>query len=141
MGAHQTPYQGVPLELAPSPRTRAMPDLVSFYRWHLPDPIVFERRLRVTIQQIGAVMVAPGDAATKDAIDAAGIVAGVGWHHVGRESVEWFAVAERVDDYCATAYVYCREVQAVPRVDVGTAVIDIERQSYEHPPAMERALS
>ena len=25
----------------------------SFYRWHLPDPILFEKDLRVTIQQIG----------------------------------------------------------------------------------------
>jgi len=24
-----------------------------FYRWHLPDPIKFEKRLKVTIQQIG----------------------------------------------------------------------------------------
>ena len=63
MGAHQTPYQGAPLVLAnPTART-AMPDMVGFYRWHLPDPIVFESRLRVTIQQIGAVFLRRSDRA------------------------------------------------------------------------------
>ena len=62
MGAHQTPYQGVPARARTvTAAPRPMPDLVSFYRWHLPDPIVFERRLRVTIQQLGAVMVPTGE--------------------------------------------------------------------------------
>ena len=25
----------------------------SFYRWHIPDPVFFEKELRVTLQQIG----------------------------------------------------------------------------------------
>lgn len=29
------------------------PPMRSFYRWHIPDPIFFERDLRVTVQQIG----------------------------------------------------------------------------------------
>jgi hypothetical protein len=36
-------------------------------------------------------------------------------------------VCERVDDYCATAYVYCRDVQAVTPVDVDAAVADVGR--------------
>ena len=60
MGPHQTPYQGVPLHVTDPAAPRPMPDLVSFYRWHLPDPVVFERTLRVTIQQIGAAMIPPG---------------------------------------------------------------------------------
>jgi hypothetical protein len=24
------------------------------YRWHLPDPVIFHQRLRITLQQIGA---------------------------------------------------------------------------------------
>ena len=36
-----------------------MPDMTSFYRWHLADPVVFRESLRVTIQQIGAVFVLP----------------------------------------------------------------------------------
>lgn len=42
-------------------------------------------------------------------------------------------IAERVDDYCATAYVYCREPQAVPRLDVVAAVASISRRNYERP--------
>jgi Protein of unknown function (DUF2961) len=140
MGAHQTQYQGVPLDLAPSPRTRPMPDLVSFYRWHVPDPISFERRLRVTIQQLGAVMIPTANDELKDAVDAAGIVAGGGWRRIGRGGIEWFAVCERVDDYCATAYVACRDAQPVPRVDVAGAVADIGRLPYEQPSLMETML-
>ena len=53
------PYAGAPLDVARDagrvPRL-AIPDFVGFYRWHLPDPIVFRDELRVTIQQIGAVV-------------------------------------------------------------------------------------
>jgi hypothetical protein len=37
-----------------SPFLRATPQSHGMYRWHIPDPIIFERRLRVTLQQIGA---------------------------------------------------------------------------------------
>src|SRR5512140_3273143 len=36
-----------------------------------------------------------------------------------------FAIAERKDDYCAAAFVYCREPQAVPPADVAGAVRDL----------------
>ena len=36
------------------------PDFVGFYRWHIADPIVFEREMQATIQQIGALMVPKG---------------------------------------------------------------------------------
>ncbi len=48
-----------------------------------------------------------------------------------------FAICERVDDYCATAFVYARDPQPVPRVDVTAAIADLERRSYEHADAME----
>lgn len=140
MGAHQTQFQGVPSLVRPPDDRRPMPDLASFYRWHLPDPVVFERDLRVTIQQIGAIILPPGSDEVKDAVDAAGIVAGTGWHRIGRAAAEWFAVCERVDDYCATAFVYCRNVQGVPRVDVPAAIADIGRFDYEHPGGFELAL-
>ncbi|MCB1000336.1 MAG: DUF2961 domain-containing protein [Acidimicrobiales bacterium] len=137
MGAHQTPYQGAPLVRRDPQAGRPNPDLVSFYRWHLPDPIVFERSLRVTIQQIGAVMVPPGDEHLRDEVDAAGVVAGTGWTHVGGSTVEWFAIAERVDDYCATAFVALEQVQGVVPVDVAAAVADVGRADYERPSAFE----
>ncbi|HET6954188.1 MAG TPA: hypothetical protein VFI47_27740 [Acidimicrobiales bacterium] len=44
--------------------------------------------------------------------------------------VAW-GIAERIDDYCATAYVYCTEAQAVSRVDPALATADIARRPYE----------
>jgi hypothetical protein len=37
-----------------SPFSTPMPPTHGMYRWHLPDPIIFTDRLRVTLQQIGA---------------------------------------------------------------------------------------
>src|SRR5688572_21314778 len=58
LSRHYGPYAGAPLVLfAPdadkSPVTS--PDYLSFYRWHIPDPIMFSRDLRATLQQIGWV--------------------------------------------------------------------------------------
>ena len=36
-----------------------------------------------------------------------------------------FGICERVDDYCATAYVYCATPQPVPRLDPTLARADI----------------
>lgn len=141
MGAHQTPVQGVPLVLTDPGVRRPMPDLVSAYRWHLPDPVVFEHRLRVTLQQIGAVILPPGSDAVRDEIDALGIVAGDGWTRLGSPWAEWFAICERTDDVCATAFVMCRHVQAVPPVDRALAAADIGRFAHEEPSLMERAMT
>ncbi|PZF60350.1 hypothetical protein DEI92_08350 [Curtobacterium sp. MCBD17_034] len=53
------PYFGYPHvsrvdESKGSPFWQAMPPSHALYRWHLPDPIAFRERLRVTLQQIGA---------------------------------------------------------------------------------------
>ncbi|GAA3084974.1 hypothetical protein JOF29_002996 [Kribbella aluminosa] len=53
------PYCGYPFH-STRDRTKASPfatealPMHGLYRWHLPDPIHFERRLKVTLQQIGA---------------------------------------------------------------------------------------
>ena len=64
MGQHHAPYGGVPLCLSEhgdaAEGMGVQPDFVSFYRWHLPDPIMFERDLTVTIQQIGAMFFPAG---------------------------------------------------------------------------------
>jgi hypothetical protein len=46
-------------------------------------------------------------------------------------------IAERVDDYCATAFVYCRDPQPVPRLDLDAARADIGRRPYETPDPTE----
>jgi hypothetical protein len=59
-------------------------------------------------------------------------VAGEGWQRIIPGMLAW-GIAERVDDYSAPAYVYCDRPQAVPRVDVATAIADLERMPYETP--------
>ncbi len=48
------PYRGVADRTGASPFATAMPPSHGLYRWHLPDPIHFQQRIRVTLQQIGA---------------------------------------------------------------------------------------
>lgn len=141
MERHHGPFAGVPLD-AREPRTEAptiaalngIPAFVSFYRWHIPDPIVFERDLRVTIQQIGAAFFMASQQQELDTYIQTNPPAGTGLMRLPSMSGGIF---ERVDDYCATAYVSCREPQAVPRLDLAAALADIERRPWEKPNAFE----
>jgi hypothetical protein len=131
MGPHSAPYGGAPLVVGA--RDRPMPEFVGFYRWHVPDPVMFEQSVRVTIQQIGAKFFAVGQEAELAAYERTNPVAGEGWHRdVGPGVLAW-GIAERVDDYCATAYLYCLEPQPVPRVEIDAVVADIERRDFEQP--------
>jgi hypothetical protein len=135
MGQHHAPYGGAPLVLSARGREAegmgTLPDLVSFYRWHLPDPIMFETDLRVTIQQIGAKFFLPGQEAEQAAYEATNPVAGEGWRTDGPPGLLAWGICERVDDYACTAFVYCRDPQGVPPVDVALATADIGRRPYE----------
>ena len=137
MGPHQTHYQGAPLEVRDraAPRRR-MPDFVGFYRWHVVDPIMYQRDLRVTIQQIGFELFREGEEEQMAAKEPAG----GGWMDLDLPGVAGLGIAERSDDYCATAFVVCADVQPVPRVDVAAAIADIGRRPYEEPSPMERSL-
>jgi len=141
MGAHATPYGGAPLVVAPpheGPGPPPGPDFVGFYRWHLPDPVMFTRELRVTIQQIGAMFFTKGQEKELERYSKTHPTAGAGWiREVGPPLLAW-GIAERVDDYCATAYVYCLEPQPVAPVDVSAALADIERKPYEQAGRDER---
>ncbi|HEV2533429.1 glycoside hydrolase family 172 protein [Phenylobacterium sp.] len=133
LGPHAAPYQGSPLHVGPKAADGApapQPDFVGFYRWHLPDPIVFNQALKATIQQIGALFVpeGAGDAARMADLATRHQLAGNGWIPAPGGH---FALAERVDDYCATAFVYCREPQAVAPCDMAAAVADIGLREYE----------
>ena len=139
MGQHDAPFGGAPLILSPPEGSGAAPSpaFVSFYRWHLPDPVMFERDLRVTIQQIGAAFFATGSEQEFEEYARTHPAAGTGWNRdLGPGVVAW-GIAERADDYCATALVYCETPQPVPRVDVAAALADIERREYEQPLPME----
>lgn len=136
MGPHSAPYAGAPLDVRP-PGGRPMPDFLGFYRWHVLDPIVYERELTVTIQQIGAMYFGEGQDDALARYEKTNPPAGRGWQRHVRPGLLAWGIAERVDDYCATSFVYCREAQAVPRLDLAAALEDIGRRDYEKPLPME----
>jgi hypothetical protein len=135
MNPHTALYAGVPVSSsaptrAGEPRS-SLPEFVSFYRWHVPDPIVFHDDLKVTIQQIGFVGIGKGPNAEKEFAAASQkyIAAGPGWK-VGGPELEgspFYAtgIAERRDDYCASAFVYCQRPQAVPRLHIKDVLADL----------------
>jgi hypothetical protein len=131
MGQHHAIYAGAPVSIGPE--GAAQPDWVSFYRWHVPDPIVFATDLRVTIQQIGYALFPDGQDAAFERYKESHPAAGEGWYMNARPGVHAQGIAERVDDYCATAFVYCIKPQSVPRVELESAVADLARKEYEQP--------
>jgi hypothetical protein len=137
MGEHQAPFGGVPLVVGPvdptSGRPRPIPDFVSFYRWHVLDPVMFSAELRVTLQQIGFAIFFAGQEAEFDAYERSNPPAGRGWSKGPDNGMPAFGLAERVDDVCATAFVYCATPQAVQPVDPVLATADIGRLDYEPP--------
>jgi hypothetical protein len=143
MGPHAALYAGAPLVVGPGDRSDplAASDFVGFYRWHLLDPIMFSSDLRVTIQQIGFALFAEGEEDEMQAYLATNPPAGTGWAYRPRRGVAGFGIAERVDDYCATSYVYSARPQPVPRLDISVARADINRRVYEQPTARELMMS
>jgi hypothetical protein len=133
LGPHDAPFAGTPLSIGP--KGRPLPDFVGFYRWHVPDPVMFAEDLRVTIQQIGAALVPESDF---ESFEARHPAAGRGWRPLADGST--FGIHERVDDYCAAAFVYGREPQAVQRLDVDAAIADLDRREYERPHPLEAFL-
>ena len=95
--------------------------LVSFYRWHVSDPVVFRDRLRVTIQQIGSAFF-PTRGPESAAFLRDHRLAGDGMMGLGEGS---FCLYERSDDWCATAFTYCATPQPVDRCDVTSARADL----------------
>lgn len=116
LGAHASLYGGAPL---------VAPPFVGFYRWHVLDPIMFERELRVTVQQIGSSVFSSDEEDEFRDFTARRRPAGAGWVEHPSPEVRAFCMYERSDDYCATAFLYCREPQPVPPVDVKAAVADL----------------
>jgi hypothetical protein len=143
MGPHAAPLAGAPLVIGPNDTTEPLAtcDFVGFYRWHLPDPIMFSSDLRVTIQQIGMAFFLAGQEDDMHAYLTSNPPAGTGWSYEPRPGLAGFGIAERVDDYCATSYVYCRRPQVVPRLDVLAALADIGRRNYERPSSIETMMS
>jgi len=135
LGRHSAPYMGSPLHVGPPvvDGEEKTEDLVSFYRWHALDPVVFERGLRVTIQQIGAAFFSAERSDEFHALRTSRMP--TGWLPLGEfpelSEISGGGLFERVDDYCATAFVYLEDIQGVPRPDHHTVTADIERLPFE----------
>jgi hypothetical protein len=137
MGPHAARYAGAPLIVRAS-GGGPNPDWVGLYRWHVADPIVFTTDLRVTVQQIGYATFGEGQEREFEEFEREHPPAGQGWQMKPRKGVHAMGIFERVDDYCATSYVYCRIPQTVPRLDVEAALADLERKDYEERSWLER---
>jgi hypothetical protein len=139
---HYGPYSGAPLNVCRPATVAEHPPVqafVGFYRWHVLDPIMFQSELRVTIQQIGYAEFYRGQDAQLAAYRKDHASACDSWVHSGTGEVAWrppgdslaMGCVERADDYCATAFVYCLEPQAVPRLKIAAAAKDIGRLPFE----------
>ena len=137
MDVHIAPFSGVPLVVKDPDSRDPNPDFVSFYRWHLPDTVIFRNELKVTIQQIGFFLVPRGQERKMEEVEKTNPVAGAGWNRVQGPTIHAMGILERVDDYCATAFVYLQKPQAVPRLDLNLALADIERLPYEKESPLE----
>jgi hypothetical protein len=125
LGQFAAPESGAPLVFGDGDRGRGH-RLVSFYRWHLSDPVVFERSARVTVQQIGgAVFPLGAEEAYREFRDRV-TSAGTGWLEGVLPGTAAFGLYERSDDWCATAFVYCAEPQPVERYDAALATADLD---------------
>jgi hypothetical protein len=136
---HYGPYTGTPLIIsAPGGDEDAMgtPDYLGFYRWHVADPVMFSTDLRVTLQQIGHPPARFESPEELERYTATHLPASRGWVTSSDRTRLW-GVVERQDDYCATAFVYCRTPQPVTRYDPESATADIARLPYEPPSTFE----
>jgi hypothetical protein len=131
-------YSGSPINIPANANAhrdleKRMPDFASFYRWHLPDPIMFSHSLRVTLQQLGPAWFKKGQEAEFEAFKSTNPMTVNGWRDpagLGQDFIG-FAMIERSDDYCATAYVYCEHPQPVPRFSTALATRDIGLLPFE----------
>jgi len=87
--AHSAPAQGAPL---------VEPDYLSMYRFHFDDPVYFQKRIKITLQQMG---IAKKEEALKKYGDS---LIFRHMEHPRRDSNQVFYL--RSDDVCAVAYWY-----------------------------------
>jgi hypothetical protein len=126
LGTFSAPESGAPLVWSQAgPTDDLRHDWVSFYRWHLADPVVFARELRVTAQQIGMASFQSGQEEEFAAFRATQQPAGLGWQTGVRPPLLGLGLYERADDWCGTAFVYLNEPQPVPRYDRAAARRDL----------------
>jgi hypothetical protein len=136
LGPHSALFAGSPLvrpDPGDQPPDSIQPDLVSLYRWHLLDPIMFEETLTVTVQQIGFAAFASADRDARETYEKTHPSVGHGWFEAGDTT---FGLVERVDDYCAAAFVYCQTPQAAPAYGRQAACANLDLLAGEASPTL-----
>lgn len=140
MAPHQAIYTGVNYQQK-NPHTQ-LDQFISFYRFHVLDPIYFQSDLRVELQQLGApgpdFLGAHGVAKSGHTHDTTALKAAYakyGWvgPHVHPNMSDW--LFDRADDYCSVAYWYQRvtdrALPPIPSREIRSAGIAI--QDWERP--------
>ena len=141
MGAHTTDLQGVPLVLQ-APGQLGMPDFVELLPLararpdRVPQPLPRDDPADRRGGRAAGARRHPRAPRPRGPRGRLGLV-----RAAASGPLESFAVCERQDDYCATSFVYCRDAQPVPRLDLAAATADIARRPYETPSPYEAALS
>ena len=125
LGEFAAPESGAPLVVGPTGTAAGGWSLVSFYRWHVSDPVVFGESAKVTLQQIGSAGFRDGEEHALAQFKQQVTPAGDGWIENVGGGLRAFTLYERSDDWCATGFAYCERPQPVPRLDVATATADL----------------
>jgi hypothetical protein len=110
-----------------------MGEMISFYRFHVWDPVYFQSSLRVEVQQLGA-----GFGSNKEEAEAYKAKVNFKDFHrhpntekPGKMMSDW--LFDRVDDYCSTVYWYqqVRENTLPPFPDREERSRDVEVRPWE----------
>jgi hypothetical protein len=96
-GAYSHQFQGAPL--ADDEKQR-----YAFYRYHVPDPVYFQREIRVTLQQIGFIW--SNDGTPENPLQPPIYAAGPGVRELDLKKLPQVNLFERADDYSSCAYFY-----------------------------------
>jgi hypothetical protein len=97
LGAYSHQFQGAPI--ADEARQR-----YAFYRYHVNDPVYFQREVRVTLQQIGFIW--SNDGTPENPVQAPIYSAGPGLRELDLEKLRQGNLFERADDYSSCVYFY-----------------------------------
>jgi D-arabinan exo alpha-(1,3)/(1,5)-arabinofuranosidase (non-reducing end) len=97
LGVYSHQYQGA--TIADHEKQR-----YAFYRYHVPDPVYFQREIRVTLQQIGFIW--SNDGTPEKPIQPPVYAAGPGLRELDLNKLRRSNLFERADDYSSCAYFY-----------------------------------
>jgi hypothetical protein len=97
LGVYSHQFQGAPIADEKEQR-------YAFYRYHVHDPVYFQREIRVTLQQIGFIW--SNDGTPENPVEPPIYSAGPGLRELDLKRLPQVNLFERTDDYSSCAYFY-----------------------------------